>query len=194
MEGKVLLAPLFVKTELPVFVCDLSPLQVQLDLARQAIEELKQTHPQGPASNVHACYMSPWNSHHLNAKLRPICDSVALIAQEAAAAHLSAALDRLKMELVVTDCWGIDYADADYTDLHHHFPAEFGCAIYLEADEHCAPIVFARSMQVQPRTNSLLLFPGILPHAVPANAGRRVVLSMNLNKRATFAVEWDKGL
>ena len=35
----------YVGTELPVFIADLSPAQAQLDLARQALDELRITHP-----------------------------------------------------------------------------------------------------------------------------------------------------
>ena len=90
------------------------------------------------------------------------------------------------MNLVVSDCWGIIYETSDTTRVHNHFPAEYGCAIYLEADEDCAPIIFAGHFKIQPEAGTLVLFPGILNHEVPANNGKRVVLSMNLVK--TYAI------
>jgi hypothetical protein len=175
-----------VTTELPVFICDLSGIQPQLDLARQAIDELKITHPQSPESNVKATYMSPWHSHLINPKLLPLTQSIVTIAREASKNTLSANLAALNLDLVVTDCWGIIYEQSSYTQLHNHFPSEFSCSIYLEAHEDSAPIIFSRKLHIKPKPNMLVMFPGILVHEVPATSGRRVVVAMNLNKRALF--------
>lgn len=178
--------PIYVTAQLPIFAFDLSTIADRLSLARQAIDELRITHPQSTPSNVKSVYMSPWKSHRLNEKFIPLCESVVAIAREVSKKTLGADLQALNMDLMVTDCWGIIYEQADYTAPHNHFPAEFGCAIYLEADENCAPIVFSKSMAYQPKPNTMVLFPGILEHEVPANAGRRVVVSMNLHKTALF--------
>lgn len=185
-NDKVEIRSVDVTTELPVFICDLSPIQAQLNLAREAIDELRVSHPQSPESNVKATYMSPWHSHLLNPKLVPLTQSVITIAREVSKSHLSANLEALNMDLVVTDCWGIIYDQANYTQRHTHFPSEFGSSIYLEAHEDSAPIIFAGRLHVKPKPNMLVLFPGILAHEVPATAGRRVVVAMNLNKRAVF--------
>jgi len=174
-----------VATELPVFIADLTPLQPQLDFARLAIEELRITHPQSPESNVKATYMSPWTSHLINPKLMPLVHSVTLIGKEVSKT-LSANLEALNMDLVVTDCWGIVYDKSSYTRIHNHFPAEFACSIYLEAHPDSAPIVFAGKLNIKPKPGMLVIFPGILNHEVPATDGRRVVVAMNLNKRALF--------
>lgn len=64
-----------VKNELPIFIFDLSGIKHILNLAHQAIHELRESHP-GVESNVIADYRSPWKSHTLNAKLLPLCDVV----------------------------------------------------------------------------------------------------------------------
>ena len=181
----VALRTINVTAELPVVICDLTPIQPQLDLARQAIEELRITHPQSPESNVKATYMSPWRSHLLNPKLVPLADSVRAIGH-VVSGQLSAHLGALNMDLVVTDCWGIIYEQSSYTQKHNHFPSEFSCSIYLEAHEDSAPIIFADKFHVKPKPNMLVMFPGILVHEVPATSGRRVVVAMNLQKRAVF--------
>ena len=180
---KVTIAMSYVPSELPIFVCDLTLIQPQLALARQAIDELRLSHPESTPSNVQSVYMSPWNSHDLNAKLQPLCDSVVLIAQTAAQGAMGVWFTAMQIELFVSNCWGIIYEDSDHAKPHSHFPAEFACAIYLEADEGCAPIVFSRSVAVQPKAGTMVLFPGIIQHEVPPNKGRRVVISMNLMKR-----------
>ena len=175
-----------VAAELPVFMCDLTPFKPVLDLAKQGLYELQASHPESTPSNVKAHYMSPWHSHLLNDKFKPLTDSAINIAQMASKSNLSADLAALNMDLVVTDCWGAIYNRADYTQKHNHFPSEFSCVVYLEVDESSAPIIFAGKLAVKPKPNMLVMFPGILMHEVPATEGRRVVIAMNLNKRATF--------
>jgi len=175
-----------VSASLPVFVCSLTPIKDQLILARQGIDEVREKHPDSTPSNVKAVYMSPWHSHKMTDKFDPLCASVTTIATWASQTHLSANLPALNMGLIVTDCWGIQYDRSDHTILHNHFPADFSCVIYLEVDENSAPIVFDGGMKVQPKPDMLVLFPGILNHQVPATEGKRIVVAMNLNKRATF--------
>jgi hypothetical protein len=183
---KVQIRTVEVAAETPVFICDLSLIKPQLDLARMAIEELRVSHPDTTPSNVQSVYMSPWHSHLINNKFKPLTDSAVTIAQEVSRTHLSANLPALNMGLVVTDCWGAIYEKSDYTKRHNHFPAEFSCVIYLEVHENSAPIIFSGKLHVQPKPNMMVLFPGILQHEVPATDGRRVVVAMNMNKRAIF--------
>ena len=187
-DSKVALRTVEVLSETPVFLCDLTPIQPVLDLAMQAIHELRITHPQSPESNVKATYMSPWHSHLLNPKLLPIAESALTLAREASKRHLSANLEALNMDLVVTDCWGVIYEgnNTDYTQRHNHFPSDFSCVLYLDADEDSAPIIFAGRLHIKPKPGLFVLFPGILIHEVPATSGKRVVLAMNMQKRAVF--------
>ena len=172
--------------QLNIFVCSLAPIQDQLVLARQGIDELREKHPDSTPSNVKAVYMSPWHSHRMTDKFNPLCSSVTTIATWVSQTYLSANLEALNLSLVVTDCWGILYDKADHTIKHNHFPAEFACSIYLEADPDCAPLVFDGGVKVQPVPGMLVMFPGILNHEVPATEGKRTVVAMNLNKLATF--------
>ena len=183
---KVQIRTVEVAAETPVFICDLSLIKPQLDLARMAIEELRVSHPDTTQSNVQSVYMIPWHSHLINNKFKPLTDSAVTIAQEVSRTHLSANQPALNMGLVVTDCWGAIYEKSDYTKRHNHFPAEFSCVIYLEVHENSAPIIFSGKLHVQPKPNMMVLFPGILQHEVPATDGRRVVVAMNMNKRAIF--------
>ena len=175
--------PIYVPCSLPIFTADLSKhCELELNLAKEAINELKTTHPETTKSNVYAKYMSPWKSHLLNHKLTPICDKIVTIAHTVSHKSLSADLRQLNCKLVVSDCWGIIYEDSDYTRVHNHFPAEFGCSIYLETEKDCAPIIFSGEHAVQPQSGSMILFPGILNHEVPRNTGRRTVLALNIIK------------
>ena len=178
--------PFMAHADIPVFVCDLSPLTAHLELARQAIDELRISHPQSPESNAKATYMSPWRSHLVTDKFGPLMQVVLQVSKEASKL-LSANLDALNMEMIVSECWGIIYEEASYTQPHNHFPSDFSCSIYLESHADSAPIIFAGKYPLQPTPNMLVMFPGILTHEVPATKGRRVVVAMNLHKHATFA-------
>ena len=189
---EVVTQSVYVGTELPVLIADLSSFQSQLDLARQAIEELRISHPESPNSNVKAAYMSPWTSHLINPKLLPLANTVIDIGHQFSK-MLSADLNALNMQLVVTDCWGIIYEKSSHTLIHNHFPVEFASSIYLEADPDSAPISFAGKLNIKPKPGMLVMFPGILNHEVAATEGRRVVVAMNLNKRALFDKLISKG-
>ena len=172
-----------IQVELPVVIAELGAIADRLALAREAIEELRASHPQSPESNVKATYMSPWKSHLLNDKLRPLCASVVEIAQAAAPKAWSGDVGALGLELVVTHCWGAVYEQTDHTVPHNHWPADLSCVVYLEAEPGCAPLVFSKTSVYQPRPATLVMFPGIAMHEVPATPGRRVVVAMNLFKR-----------
>ena len=95
--------PFMAHADIPVFVADLTPLQAQLQLARMAIDELRESHPLSPESNVKATYMSPWRSHLLTDKFGPLMQVVLQVSKEASKL-LSANLDALNMEMIVSEC------------------------------------------------------------------------------------------
>jgi hypothetical protein len=183
MSDTVRIVGASIQTELPAIIAELGPIADRLQLAREAIDELRVTHPQSPDSNVKASYMSPWKSHLLNAKLLPLCASVVEIARAAAPAAWSGDLDALGLDLLVTHCWGAIYEQADYTAPHNHWPADLSCVVYLEAEAGCAPLVFSKTSAYQPKPQTLVMFPGVTMHEVPATPGRRVVVAMNLFKQ-----------
>jgi hypothetical protein len=178
---------LTVETTMPIFWADLSHVPGPLALAREAIDDLRVSHPESTPSNVKSVYMSPWKSHQLSDKFKPLCDIASEMCRQAALAHLNTDLQKLNWGLAVTDCWGAIYEDSDHTIAHSHFPSDFAAVTYLEADENAAPIIFANKLVVKPRPNMIIMFPGMLLHSVPENHGRRVVVAMNLHKFPRFA-------
>ncbi len=167
---------------MPVFTCNLAPHGEALRHARHAIDELRASDPKSIESNVKSQYVSPWDSHNRNARLTPLCELVLAVARTASQSYLNPNSEHSGIDYFVKDCWGIIYEEADYTIKHNHFPSDLSCAIYLEADDACAPIIFEGSVQVQPVPNLLVMFPGILNHEVPKTPGRRVVVAMNMFK------------
>lgn len=183
-EPKIVIGRANVPAEFPIFVCDLAAHSTQLDLARQALAELQTSVPDSTPSNVKAAYMSPWKSHALNTKLVPLCQTVASLGQYCAKLLAGRDLASMNLGLAVTDCWCAIYEDNDSAIRHNHFPADFAAVAYLEAEENCAPLVFAGKQSVQPKPGMLILFPGLLDHEVPPTAGRRTVVAFNMHKTA----------
>lgn len=187
MANQAVVNHLSVETTLPIFWVDCLSLSDQLLKAREAIAELRQSHPQTTLSNVKSVYMSPWNSHKLNPKLIPICQSVMEYTQQAVLQYMNSDISSLNWTLNVTDCWGAIYEEEDYAIAHKHFPSDFSAVLYLEAEPGCAPIIFADKLKVNPRPNLLIIFPGLLMHHVPKNTGKRTVVVMNMHKFPKFA-------
>ena len=86
---KLIIKQLSVETSLPIFWTDLSHLTEQLTLARQAIDELRETNPETVESNVKSVYMSPWKSHRINDKLLPISEIVIDYTKQAVVQHMN---------------------------------------------------------------------------------------------------------
>lgn len=175
-----------VPTKLPVFHCYLGAVSDQLQLAREAIDELRVSHPESTPSNVQSVYMSPWKSHQLNPKFGPLTSTVRGLAMRASKQFLVTDMASLNLDLMVTDCWGAIYEESDHTRLHTHFPSDFAAVVYLEAGPNCAPIVFDNHLVITPRPGWLIMFPGMLPHHVPENHDSRVIVAMNLLKLPHF--------
>lgn len=181
------LQPVPCPLSLPIVVCHLTPIKDQLTLAREAIEDLRLQHPESTPSNVQALYMSPWKSQSMTTKLDPLISSVITISYEVSRNYFGVDLKALNLGLIATDCWGAIYESGHYANQHNHFPSDFACVIYLEAEENCAPIIFENHIKVQPTADMLIIFPGVLKHEVPPTDGKRVVVAMNLNKFPSFS-------
>ena len=175
-----------VPAKLPVFWCSLNHFPEELRLAREAIDDVRAVHPDSTPSNVQAVYMSPWKSNLISPKFNPVIDTVGAIAKRVSREFLRADLPALNMDLKATDCWGVIYEHSDQTLLHHHFPSDLVAVLYLEANENCAPIVFANSIMVKPVPGTLVIFPGILEHHVPENFDKRVIVAINYQKFPSF--------
>ena len=180
-----------VPTNLPVFWCSIAHHVEALRLAREAIDDVRVTHPDSTPSNVQAVYMSPWKSHRLTDKFQPLIQIAIDAAKEAGKQHLNTDITALNLDYFATDCWGVIYENSDHTIPHTHFPSDFAAVAYLEANENCAPIIFENTIQVQPVPGSLVIFPGIMNHHVPKNLDKRVIVAMNLQKFPSFLVSND---
>jgi hypothetical protein len=173
--------------QLPIFNIDLTPIKdTILKTAMEAIDEMRITHPESTKSNIQSVYMSPYKSHLENPKFGPLCDFVVDTATKLYNELYQCNIESVNLKLHVTDCWGAIYETTDHTIRHNHYPADYSCCVYLHADDNCAPIIFESKYSVQPRSNSMLIFPGFIFHEVPKTEGKRIIVAMNLFKRATF--------
>ncbi|MBU6381535.1 MAG: hypothetical protein KGR21_03945 [Proteobacteria bacterium] len=173
--------------KLPIFGFQLAPLAPELVQARQALQELRITHPEPLQSNVKGEYTSPWKSHLLNAKLQPLCQLVINLTEHAAKHHWNTDIRKLNFRLEVLDCWGSIYGNKGHTTPHTHFPADFSCVVYLDTEEGCAPLIFENQIKLNPMAGMIVIFPGVLLHQVPENQGQRTVVALNMFKVADFS-------
>ena len=171
-----------VQTEVSVFGCSLLDHPHEILLAKSAVEELREKHPESAISNVMADYMSPWKSHLLTEKLGPLIGLVAEKIKKASIDFLNTDLTALNYELIVDDCWCAVYEATNHTIPHSHFPSDFSAVIYLEMGEESAPIIFNESLVINPASGTVIFFPGSLPHHVPATKGKRVIVAINYIK------------
>ncbi|MEI6712781.1 MAG: hypothetical protein WCO60_03455 [Verrucomicrobiota bacterium] len=173
-----------IPAQMPIFTCNLSAHTEALRLAREAIDDLRAADPNPLTSNVKSVYVSPYSSQYLTPKFGPLSEIILHIARHVSKTFLSANMEALGLDYFVKDCWGIIYEQADHTIPHNHYPAELSCSLYLEAEPNCAPLGFDNGFSVQPEPGLLVMFPGILTHYVPPTPGRRVVVAMNMFKKA----------
>ncbi len=168
-----------VPTEATVFGCSLLDQPQALELAKLAVEELRDKHPDSTPSNVMAVYMSPWKSHLLTDKFGPLIQIVSDKIKEASKRHLSTDLAALNYDLAVANCWCAVYERSNYTIPHTHMPTTFSAVLYLEMDTGSSPIVFNNSVAANPTSGTLVFFPGHLLHHVPATEGKRTIVVIN---------------
>lgn len=177
---------LSVAIDTPVFYTSLLEHAPILALARLGVDELRERIPDSTPSNVKSVYMSPWKSHLETDKFNPLIEVIKEYIYASYREHLGADLQKLNFSLSVADCWCAIYEDSDYTIPHSHIPSDVSAVVYLEMDQNSAPIIFNRSLVVNPVPGSLVFFPGNMIHEVPATQSKRVVVAINFIKLPVF--------
>lgn len=172
-----------VETQSVLFGFDLGANRPELELARTGVQELQAAHPEHRTSNVHGEWLGPKDCHLLNDKLQPLCRLVTGICGQIWSDVFGDGSGDFSQDFYVWQCWAIRYGQGGFAKSHNHFPAFFAAVVYLEADEHSAPIVFGHNAARPSVAGALYVFPGALQHAVPLNQGRRVAVAMNILKR-----------
>ena len=155
---------------------------------KQVILEHRQKFPETTKSNVKAWHSS-WTTHLENPKFQPLIDRILDACKFISAGYYEGGND---LQYKVINMWAM-YEDTEWTKRHSHFPSDFAVAYYVDVEPGCAPVIF-ESMQkdgvndnnqpltLQPQNGMLAIWPAILHHEVPPTKGRRMCISMNIEK------------
>ena len=130
---------------------------------------------QNRKTNVKA-YMTDWFMQREYQIFNSVGDIAIKFAQEASPCEV---------QLELCDIWGAIYKRGDFTKAHDHWPHPWSFSYYVKSDG-TTPITFPDSPcyhYFYPKTNDIVLFPGILRHGVPIHQSdeERIIVSGNIN-------------
>ena len=156
---------------------------------KQVILEHRQKNPETTESNVKAWHSS-WMTHQENPKFQPLIDRVLSACTFVSAGYFQTQ----ELRFSIFNCWAAMYdKKGEHTIRHSHFPSDFAATYYVDIEEGCAPVIFERvykdgvndnnqPLTLQPQNGMLAIWPAILHHEVPPTKGRRMCISMNIEK------------
>ena len=156
---------------------------------KQVILEHRQNNPESTKSNVKAWHSS-WETHKENPKFQPLVDLTINACKFIAQGYYEGG-DNL--EYLVSNCLARMYEDTEWTKRHSHFPSDFAACYYVDVEPGSAPVIFEsvvndevnsnnQPLTLQPQNGMLAIWPAILHHEVPPTKGRRMCISMNIDK------------
>ncbi len=156
---------------------------------KQVILEHRQNNPETTKSNVKAWHSS-WMTHQENPKFQPLVDRVCN-----ACTFLSQGYFQCQsVEFVPFNFWAMMYEEGEHTIRHSHFPSDFSAVYYVDVEPGCAPVLFevpqkdgvndkGGNLTLQPQNGMLAIWTSILHHEVPPTKGKRMCISMNIDKK-----------
>ena len=156
---------------------------------KQVILEHRQNNPETTKSNVKAWHSS-WMTHQENPKFQPLVDRVCNACTFVSQGYFQCQ----SVEFVPFNFWAMMYEEGEHTIRHSHFPSDFSAVYYVDVEPGCAPILFETpqndgvnekggNLTLQPQNGMLAIWPSILHHEVPPTKGRRMCISMNIDKK-----------
>ena len=155
---------------------------------KEVILEHRQKFPESTKSNVKAWHSS-WVTHQENPKFQPLIDRVLDGCKFISAGYYECD----DTEYNVINLWAMMYEDSEWTKRHSHFPSDFAAVYYVDVEPGSAPVIFEsvvndgvnnnnQPLILQPQNGMLAIWPAILHHEVPPTKGRRMCISMNIEK------------
>ena len=165
---------------------------------KEVVLEHRQKFPETTKSNVKAWHSS-WVTHQENPKFEPLIERVL-----DACKFISAGYYECKeMEYYPTNMWAMMYKESEHTIRHSHFPSDFAAVYYVDVEPGSAPVIFEsvvkdgvhdnnQPLTIQPQNGMLALWPAILHHEVPPTKGRRMCISMNIDKGERYNTNFTK--
>ena len=156
---------------------------------KQVILEHRQKFPETTKSNVKAWHSS-WVTHQENPKFQPLVDRVISGCKFISKGYYQCS----DVEYRVLNLWAMMYEDTEWTKRHSHFPSDYAAVYYVDVEEGCAPVIFEsvvddgvnnynQPLTLQPQNGMLAIWPAVLHHEVPPTKGRRMCISMNIDKK-----------
>ena len=156
---------------------------------KQVILEHRHHNPETTKSNVKAWHSS-WVTHLENPKFQPIVDRVLDACKFITAGYYECD----DIEYHVLNMWAMMYEDSEWTKRHSHFQSDFASVYYVDVEPGCAPVLFevpkddgvnhkSETLTLQPQNGMLAIWPSILHHEVPPTKGKRMCISMNIDKK-----------
>ena len=156
---------------------------------KQVILEHRQKNPEDIESNVKAWHSS-WVTHEENPKFQPLVDRVCSACKFISEGYFQCQVT----EYSIINLWAMMYEDGEHTIRHSHFPSDFSAVYYVDVEPGCAPVLFevpqndgvndkGGNLTLQPQNGMLAIWPSILHHEVPPTKGKRMCISMNIDKK-----------
>jgi len=149
----------------------------------------RRENPATTKSNVKAWHSS-WVTHQQNPNFQPLVDLTLNACNFIAAGYYEGG-DTIEYNVI--NLWAMMYEDTEWTKKHSHFPSDFAACYYVDVEPGCAPVIFEsvekdgvndnnQPLTLQPQNGMLAIWPAILHHEVPPTKGRRMCVSMNIEK------------
>ena len=156
---------------------------------KEVILEHRRNNPETIKSNVKASWHSSWITHQENPKFQPLADLIVDACKFISSEYFSMP----DLKFTPFNLWAMIYEEGEHTVRHTHFPSDFAACYYVDVESGCAPIIFEsvvkdgvndnnQPLTVQPENGMLAIWPAILHHEVPPTKGRRMCISMNIDK------------
>ena len=178
----------YVPKQLPIFTTILD-VHVELNkYLKEVILDHRQKHPQTTMSNVKAWHSS-WVTHLENPRFKPLVDLTLDACKFISGGYFEC--DNIDYEII--NLWAMMYEDTEYTKRHSHFPSDLAAVYYVDVEGGSAPVIFESavndgvnnnnpSFTLQPQSGMLAIWPALLHHEVPPTKGKRMCISMNIDK------------
>ena len=164
----------YVKGKYPVFTASLNHSPEEIRSIKEKIIEYRKENPVSNKSNVkswHSDYETHRNTNRFDdINERIVCECDIILNN----------FNNTKDRLLLYNMWVAIYEKGDRTVLHNHFPSNYSCCYYADIEENSSPIKFPPKLEIFPKNDMLVLFPGNLYHEVLPTNGKRIVIAMNL--------------
>ena len=148
------------------------------DYLKEVVLNHRKEYPETNVTNVKSSWTSSYYTHHETDKFNLLIDEVCSVCECISGSHYN-----LESSYQPINMWAMMYEEGDFAIKHHHFPTSvFSCCYYIDVEDDCSPIIFEDEISITPENGLLLVWPSFLFHEIPPTKGRRMCISMNIDK------------